>query len=480
MPCVLQAAATNESTGGRLAPMAQSQWREMLRDERWPVARLIPITSATGVEARERNAASALLAVLSVVDEFGRSLLKPLGAPAGKIEAFVEVPFKLESGHKVRPDGLIGVSRAGKTWWCLVECKVADQQLTAEQMEMYLDLARANSIDAVLSISNHYATKSTDYPIALDPKKMRRMAIHHWSWVRVLTEAEVQKQYRGVKDPDQAYILGELIRYLSDPRSGVVQFNDMGASWVAVRDGARLHTLRKTDPNVTAVASRWDDLVQYLVLHLTRDLGRDVRQLLTRQEKTAATRHQALKDALVSRGQLYAELQIPHTAGPLEISVDLIARQVTIATELEAPKEGKSRGRVGWLMRQMAKAPADATIEARISRLSTTLAASLGSMREDPSPLLPDATREIRGFRVSLTRDLGMNRMAGRGAFIDSVIDAVTLYYRDVLQNLTAWRPSAPKLRTTEGPIEAETTEIPEAIEEALDQAEDDMTQPRG
>ena len=183
----------------------------MLRDERWPVARLIPITSATGVEARERNAASALLAVLSVVDEFGRSLLKPLGAPAGKIESFVEVPFKLESGQKVRPDGLIGVSRAGRTWWCLVECKVADQQLTAEQMEMYLDLARANSIDAVLSISNHYATKSSDYPIELDRKKRRKMAIHHWSWVRVLTEAEVQKQYRGVKDPDQAYILGELI-----------------------------------------------------------------------------------------------------------------------------------------------------------------------------------------------------------------------------------------------------------------------------
>lgn len=444
----------------------------MLKDERWPVARLIPITSATGVEARERNAASALLAVLSVVEEFGRSLLKPLGAPAGKIEAFVEVPFKLESGHKIRPDGLIGVSRAGKTWWCLVECKVADQQLTVPQMEMYLDLARANSIDAVLSISNHYATKSSDYPIELDRKKLRKTAIHHWSWVRVLTEAEVQKQYRGVKDLEQGYILGELIRYLSDPRSGVVQFNDMGASCTAVRDGARLHTLRKTDANVAAVATRWDDLVQYLVLHMTRDLGRDVRQLLARQENTAATRHQALKDALVSRGQLYAELQIPHTAGPLEITVDLSERQVTIATDLEAPKDGKSRGRVGWLMRQMAKAPADVTIESRVSRTSTTLAGVLGALREDSSPLLPDATREIRGFRVSLTRDLGMNRMAGRGAFIDSVIDAVTLYYRDVLQNLTAWRPSAPKLRTTETPIESEAIDVPGPIEQALGEAE--------
>jgi hypothetical protein len=444
----------------------------VLRDERWPVARLIPITSATGVEARERNAASALLAVLSVVDEFGRSLLKPLGAPAGRIEAFVEVPFKLDGGKAIRPDGIIGVSRAGKTWWCLVECKVADQQLSAEQMEMYLDLARANSIDAVLSISNHYATKSSEYPIAIDRKKLRKTAIHHWSWVRVLTEAEVQKQYRGLKDPDQAYILGELIRYLSDARSGVVQFSDMGAGWTAIRDGARLHTLRKTDPNVAAVASRWDDLIQYLVLHLTRDLGRDVRQLLARQENTAAARHQALKDTLVSRGQLYAQLQIPHTAGPLEITADLVARQVTIATELDAPKDGKSRGRVGWLLRQMTKAPADTTIEAKVSRSSSTLAGVIGALREDPTPLLPDATREIRGFRVSLTRDLGMNRMAGRGAFIDSVIDAVTLYYREVLQNLTAWRARPPKLRPPDGPIAADLIEVPEPIEEALERAE--------
>lgn len=446
-----------------------------LRDERWPVARLIPITSATGVEARERNAASALLAVLSAVEEFGRSLLKPLGAPAGKIEAFVEVPFKLDGGKSLRPDGLIGVTRAGKTWWCLVECKVADQSLTTEQMDLYLDLARANNIDAVLSISNQYATKSSDYPIPIDRKKLKKTAIHHWSWVRVLTEAEVQRQYRGVKDPDQAYILTELIRYLSDPRSGVVQFSDMGAGWTDVREGARLHTLRKTDPNVDAIAGRWDELIQYLVLHLTRDLGRDVRQLGRRNETTSATRRQALRESLVSKGQLYAELQIPNTAGPLEITADLMARQIIIATELDAPKEGKSRSRVGWLMRQMAKAPPDVTVETRVARTATTLAGVLAALREDSSLLVPpDPTREVRGFRVSLTRDLGMNRAAGRGGFIDGVVDAVTLYYRDVLQNLTAWRPKPPKLRS-EGPIERDVADVPAVIQAALEQAEDEQ-----
>ena len=167
----------------------------------WPVAPLVPITSATGREARERNAASALVAVLSVVEECGRSLLKALGVPATKIETYVEVPFKLDGRKAMRPDGLIGVTRAGKTWWCFVECKVADQQLTVEQMEMYLDLARVNEVHAVLSISNQYATKSSDYPIAIDRKKLKKVAIHHWSWVRVLTEAEVQRQFRGVRDP---------------------------------------------------------------------------------------------------------------------------------------------------------------------------------------------------------------------------------------------------------------------------------------
>jgi len=459
------------------AQLAQEGHRPMnlIRDDRWPVARLIPITSATGVEARERNAASALLAVISVVEEFGRSLLKPLGAPVGKIETFVEVPFKLENGKAVRPDGLIGVTRAGTTWWCLVECKVADQSLTTDQMEMYLDLARSNSIDAVLSISNQYATKSSDYPVPLDRKKLRRTAIHHWSWVRVLTEAEVQKQYRGVKDLDQAYILNELIRYLSDARSGVIQFNDMGEGWTAVREGVRTQTLRKADPKIDAVVGRWDELMQYLVLKLTRELGRDVRQLGRRNESTSVTRRQALRDSLASDGTLYAELQIPNTAGPLEIVANLNARHLRVSTEVEAPKDARSRGRISWLLRQLADSPAQVAVEARQTRTATTLAGVLGALREDPSALVPaDPTREIRSFRISLTRDLGMNRAGGKGSFIDGVVDAVTAYYGDVLQNLTAWRPKPPRLRATEGPIERETVEIPAPIEAALDAAEDE------
>lgn len=446
----------------------------VLRDDRWPVARLIPITSSTGVEAKERNAASALLAVLSHVDEFGRALLKPLGAPGGKIEAFVEIPFKIDGGRTIRPDGLIGVTRGTRTWWALVECKIADQALTPEQMESYLDLARAVGIDAVLSISNHYTTNSSEYPIAIDRKKIKKVSIHHWSWVRVLTEAEVQKQHRGVRDADQAYLLDELIRYLSDPRSGVVQFDDMGPNWTKVREGARIHTLRKNDPDVAAVANRWDELLRFLSLDLTKELGRDVKQLARRQEATAPARHDALRRSLADTGRLYAELRIPDTAGQLEIVADLATRQIVVSTELEAPEEGQSRGRLSWLLRQLQKAPADLTIEVRLVRTSFTLSAQLGAIRDDPTIVLPDRTREIRGFRLSLSRDLGLNRQAGRGSFIDSVLANVKTFYGEVLQHLTAWKPKAPKLAPTKAPIERELADVPEPIEAALELADDE------
>lgn len=147
----------------------------MLRDEQWPVARLIPISSASGVEAQERRLTSALLAVMQAVPEFGRALLKPLGAPGGRLECFIEVPFKLGE-RTIRPDGVITGARGNKTWSALVETK------TPAQMNAYLDLARELEFDAVLSISNQYVSAATEHPIEVDKRKLRRMKLHHWSW----------------------------------------------------------------------------------------------------------------------------------------------------------------------------------------------------------------------------------------------------------------------------------------------------------
>ncbi|MGH2381372.1 MAG: hypothetical protein ACRDG7_09140, partial [Candidatus Limnocylindria bacterium] len=150
-------------------------------------------------------------------------------------------------------------------------------------------------------------------------------------------------------------------------------------------------------------------------------------------------------------------------------------RQIVVATELTAPKEGQSRGRISWLLRQLQKAPPDLTIDVRLARTAQTLSANLDAIRADPSVVLPDRTREIRGFRLSLRRDAGLNRQAGRGSFIDGVLGNVKTFYGDCLQQLTAWKPRAPKLRAADRPIERDVADVPEPIEEALVEAEERM-----
>ena len=448
----------------------------MIKDEEWPVARLIPISSASGVEAQERRATSALLAVIGAVPDFGRALLKPLGAHAGRIESFVEVPFKID-GRSIRPDGVITVSRGAKSWSAIVEAKTASHTLERDQIEAYLDLARELEFNAVLSISNQYVTSSSHYPIEVDKRKLKRVALHHWSWIDVLTEAVVQKEHRGVSDPDQAYILGELIRYLSDPRSGALTFDSMGPSWTTVRDGARENRLRKNDPGVEAVAARWDDLVRYLGLDLTKDLGRDVKQVLGKEERTVEARLQALRESLVAEGRLYASLQVPNVPGAIDLVADLRSRQIIVSTHIDAPKEGRSKGRVGWLLRQLGNAPETITIETRMGRRGTSRVATLREIREAPELIYPDANHEIREFILSLTRNMGVKRSAGQGSFIESVMDTTKDFYAEVVQGLRGWKAPPPKLKKQ--PEEEAALEdlavLPPAAEQALEEAREEM-----
>lgn len=88
-------------------------------------ARLIPTSGINGAEEQERRATSALLAVMSAVGEFSRCLLAPLGAPAGRPETFIEVPFMLGE-KRFFPDGLIRVTRGQKSWVALVEVKTGN------------------------------------------------------------------------------------------------------------------------------------------------------------------------------------------------------------------------------------------------------------------------------------------------------------------------------------------------------------------
>jgi hypothetical protein len=419
-----------------------------MAEESWHEARLIPTSGINGADEQERRATSALLAVASAVREFGRAVVKPLGAPAGTIETYIEVPFVL-GDKRLYPDGLIRVSRGSRSWTALVEVKTGGNQLAAEQLENYLDIAREEGFDAVLTISNEIPPMAGQHPTKVDKRKIRKVALHHLSWTQVLAEAVMQKEFRGVADPDQAWILGELIRYLEHSRSGALEFDDMGESWVAIRDAVAAGTLRATDKGIAEVVARFDALLRFTSLRLGRQLGTEVVPVLSRKEQAdPALRAQALTTMLCQQGKLTGAIRIPETVGQLVVTADLPASRVTCHVDIEAPREGRPTTRVGWLVRQLKAAPDSVRVETFNAHGRGSSAADLlGTVRENPAALVVDTAREIRSFRLALTTGMGTKRGRGRGSFIDSVLSASDAFYADVLQNLKAWSAAPPKLR---------------------------------
>jgi len=436
-----------------------------MSEESWHEARLIPTSGINGAEEQERRATSALLAVLSAVKEFGRSFVKPFGAPAGNMECYIEVPFLL-GGRRLYPDGLIKVSRGAKSWTALVEVKTGPNQLKADQIEAYLDIAREQGFDAVITISNEIPALPGQHPTKVDKRKLRKVDLHHVSWSRVLADAVMQKEFRGVADPDQAWILGELIRYLEHRKSGALEFEDMGESWVSVRDAVTAGTLRPTDKGIAEVVARFDALLRFASLQLGRQLGTEVVPALGRKELAdPALRVQALSTSLCQTGVLTGAIRIPDTVGDIVITADLRASQVTCHVDVDAPREGRPTTRVNWLVRQLKAAPDSVRVESFVVRGRGSAAAELlSAVREEPRSLVDESGREIKTFRVAASSALGSKRGRGRGAFIDSVLSAIDAFYVDVLGSLRAWSATPPKLRPTDSDAKGIDTDIPASL----------------
>ena len=238
----------------------------------------------------------------------------------------------------------------------------------------------------------------------------------------------------------------------------------MGKSWVTVREAVGTGTLKSNDKVAGEVASRWDQLVRYACLRLGRQLGIEVQPVLSRREVSEpAVRAQTLVTSLVSSGRLEGQLRIPNTVGPITITADLRASKIEVATELEAPREGRAQTRVNWLVRQLKEAPDNLRIDAfALHGRGAAASELLRDVRANPAALTGDAKRELRSFRLTMIGSMGSKRGQGRGSFVSSVLDLLDAFYESVMQQLKAWSAPPPKLRPPQ-PDEPEP-EVPAAL----------------
>ena len=334
-------------------------------------------------------------------------------------------------------------------WTALVEVKTGRNDLQAEQLENYLEVARRNGLQALLTISNETPVAAGVHPTKIDKRKLKHVALHHLAWNEVLSTAVLEKEHRGVADPDQAYILGELIRYLEHPRSGALEFDDMGPSWVPVRNAVADGTLRHNNLGAADVAGRFDALLRFAALQLSTRLGTDATVVYSRKELAdPSSRIPGHVANLVDHGRLQGSLRIPNTVGTLDLTVDLRARQVICSVDIEAPREGRSTTKINWLVRQLKHANERARLECSVmNQRGSGTSDLLGRVRDNPELLVLDPSKTIRSFTVALNSPMGLKTGRGQGTFIDGLLASVDTFYAEVLQGLKAWSAKPPRLR---------------------------------
>jgi hypothetical protein len=250
-----------------------------------------------------------------------------------------------------------------------------------------------------------------------------------------------------VSDPDQAWVLRELIHYLSSESSGAAGFEDMGEHWVPVRNAAHDGTLRQGDDAIRHVAERWEQFVEYLCLSLSQELGRNVTSPRPRKQTTSARLEEVVK-SVAAEGALKAAIRVPDAVGNLRIHADLRSRQTSISVEVSAPTEGGTKPRIKWLLRQLSEGWPDLRVEVWYPHARESVAASLERAREQPDVLFfpTDGKREPRSFVLTLSRPMGQKRGRAEGSFVRETRAQTVDFYRDLVQNLKAWQARAPQI----------------------------------
>ena len=411
--------------------------KSLAENDSWRGARLFPASALKSDHERETRATSVLLSVMAQVPEFGRRLTAAFGAPVGRMETFTEVT--LPNGESPRrPDGVIRVERAGKLWTALVETKTNGNPLKPDQVQAYADIAARRGYEAVITLSNDVELEGSPLvEVKLDGRRKHKVALWHLSWAEVAHQAQLLIRHEGVGNAAHAWLLQELLHYLQHENSGCHGFQNMGRSWVPVRNAIDAETLCQGDPRAVEVVESWERLVRQVCLRLGGELGEKVLPVQRAKRGTdPASRRAALADRLCSEGRLDAELRIEGTPGVLALCADLRTGKLRTSIEIAAPDQGYPLTWAKRLIRRLAEAPADLHVETLLEGQTGGPRGTLERLRPEPADILPKNGAQITGFRLSLFRGMGNTRGTAESGFIRSVDESVDRFHASVVVHL--------------------------------------------
>jgi hypothetical protein len=425
-------------------------------------ARLFPVLADT---SREGRMASIFLALLPTIPALADVVFDTVGLRIGKrtqIETYTEIVLNDASDIKNRPDGLIVVRNAKTTWTALVEAKIGKSDLDAEQVTRYLEAAKANKIDAVITISNQFVARADLSPLTLPKTILKKAGLFHWSWTWIQTQCDIIALQKQVEDQEQEYLLREFQRLLKHPTTGIERFTQMGPSWKdIVQAVSNQETLKRTSPEVEETVSSWFQELRDISLLLSSHVGQSVSVKVERALIGDAA--ERLKDGckiLTEQNKLNGTFVVPAAASDIELYADLARRSIVFSMKLKAPQDRKStKARVNWLLRMLKDDDPRLAIRAHWPGRKPPTQKDVSLLKLDADSIDDEKSDTApHSFEVLLI-ELDAKRFAGRRIFIESLEACSKDFYDLVGQNLRSWQAPPPKS------VRSSTTETSDDLE---------------
>lgn len=406
--------------------------------------------SSLKLSNKEQIATSTLLAVFRLVPELLSELIKDVGlriTDKSTFHALTEVNLVKENpSKKDRPDGYLYIKNRNE-WSALIEAKVGKNSLNPEQVSRYLEDARANSIDALITISNEFSPRVDQSPVEVPKRLLNKVRLYHFSWRLILSKAQLIKQNNIIEDREKLFVLGELIRFLHDDSVGDKNFSQMPATWVDISKeitvGAKL---KATDPRLLDNANALVEEFSEIALNLTDHLGVSCSAKLPASYVSDKSLWQkSIVRSMVDCKSISCHYHIPDAANSLFVEIDIAKSTISVGMEVDAPKDRKTiSGKVNWLMRQLKNQEApDSYIKVRWNSRAADVFAKMNEISSD-LPKAPSKTTNISTFTPMIQLQ-STRTLQSRKSFIVELEKAVLTFYDEHAQYLRSWMPKAPK-----------------------------------
>lgn len=319
--------------------------------------------SSLKLSNKELIATSTVLAVFRVMPELLAELLAELKKDTGVniknrtvLETYTEIGVSKNPNPKAdRPDGFIYIKNR-KEWTSLVEAKVGKNSLDVDQVIKYVEDARTNNIDAVITISNEFTPRVDQSPLELPKKLLAKVKLYHLSWRLILSTAILIKNKNQIDDREKSFVLDELIRFLRDDSVGNKNFTMMPQAWTEICNAATIGArLKYNDPRVSEVSRALVEEFSEIALNLTDHLGVYCRIKIPKAFKSDHSAWQnRIAESIVDKKIASCSFVIPNAADELDLKIDFAKHSITVGMELTAPEDRLTNpGRINWLLRQL-------------------------------------------------------------------------------------------------------------------------------